>query len=402
MKSLFLLLLFASPALADDIGILNVAHGSTQSADEFTIQLTSPAPEESLALQREHWVAWCFVDENTPPLTLEVRSATFTGIGKFENDPTVTLKFDVAAANQCKTVQVTFLTKGFPSQRWTNKTAAATPSKKSSTAVFGLFAPIAGGDKQGADYSLSGTLVPAVGAKPLYSIDGSIQHRFIRGNPTSLAFTAVAKTNSSAKPDPNSFGTAVTLLYVPETPFSVKANLFGLEFDKRGNVMNGVSSGSVIWTHFHDTVDSKGHLTSAIGISLRGGVELGDNFKNQFTIANRPGQRGYGFIFRGVPGARLDMVFPVPNSKKAVRFNSSYTIRLPARDEIFLETRLHTQKPVPLLESNPRHYLENNLSFPITDFFSFTFQHSYGSLPPSFQFTNHRGSVGILFQAKQP
>jgi hypothetical protein len=177
-----------------------------------------------------------------------------------------------------------------------------------------------------------------------------------------------------------------------------------MEFDKTGNVMNEVSQAELIWAYRQDGPKKKGQRFPFYtwSLNLGAGVEVGDDFKNEFTIANQPGHRGTGLILRGAPRAKFVLIFPTSNPKHAINFTSSYIVRLPARDELFLETRLHTTDPVPLLGTNPRHYAENNLTFNVTNFFAFKVQHSYGSLPPAFSFTDNKGSVGIVFQAKQP
>jgi hypothetical protein len=248
---------------------------------------------------------------------------------------------------------------------------------------------------------LSFTVVPAVGAKPLYSIDGSIHHKIVGNVPTELDLTATAKTDSSNKADLDSFTWGLPLIYQPQGSIGLGASLTGMEFDKSANVMNEISGGSINFTHFAHKKDTHNHVIFSWGVQLQAGIEIGDNFKNEFTIANQPNQRGTGLILRGVPNARFDFVVPTSNPKHAIIFNSSYTVRLPLRDELFLETR-HSQDPVPSVGTSPRHYLENNLTFKITDFFGFKFQHTYGALPPTFKFVDNKGSIGIVFQAMQP
>ncbi len=76
-------------------------------------------------------------------------------------------------------------------------------------------------------------------------------------------------------------------------------------------------------------------------------------------------------------------------------------MRLLARDELFLETRGHTDDPVPFFNRLARHYVENNIAFMLTDFTGITVKHQYGSLPPAYKFMDHRVSVELTFQAKQ-
>jgi hypothetical protein len=419
MKQLIVLLLLSAAALGDDISILHVIHHPKDPAKRVTVLFDNP-PAQTLATDKRYWTARCFRGEAALPTTLLVESADH-GNSAFNASPTVNLVFDQEVVD-CTAVEVTLLTEKFPSQRWTKPQQpkpVATPTPASAPSLWSRLFEAPGGSQKGdPDYSFSGTVVAGVGTKPLYTIDGSFLTRIKRGNSVSLAATETVKSSSSAI-DPDSFNSAITLLYTSaarhQNIFMAKSNLAGLEFNKASSVLNEVSSGAFTWMRFKDWTSCLDKdkakdptcpqdLTSSMQFSLSAGIETGNNFKNSFTAVNRPGlAHGSGLIFRGVPSAGLFFnIFPGGDTKHAIRLNSSYTLRLPARDEIFLETRRHTTNPVPLLETNPRHYVENNLIFQFNDFLGLKIQHSYGALPPTFLFNDQRISTGIVFQAFQP
>lgn len=396
MKKVLLFFILSSNAFADDVTIHSLTRGHNQTTSELTVTFDDVgAPNENIATNKENWSAQCLPNSTTMPVNLEIDHAPHTGKGKFAANPTVTLFFK-RTTDGCQAVHIIFLSGKFPSATWLTSSQKDT-SRSSIWSKF--FDPVKESDSGTPDYSVSFTWAPAVGSSPVYSIDGSVQHRFLSG-PPSLSFVAIAKSDSSKKADPDSFNWAMQLLHAGQNGLGWRSRFAGMEFDKAGNVMNSISEGDVVWRHFHDTLKADGNLAFAWSILFRAGVELGDNFKNEFTITNQPNQRGTGFIFRGVPSARFALVIPT-DAKHTIKFNSNYTVRLPARDELFLETR-HVKDPVPELGTNPRHYLENNLTFNLTEYFAFKIQHSYGALPPAFKFTDHKGSVGIEFTAKQP
>lgn len=402
MKALLCLLLLTSFGFADDIAIHGIGQGN--SPDSLTVIFAFPAPDQAQTADPANWTAFCYSAEHQQPTSLSVSSANYEGGGTYAVDRQMTLHFNGKNVMDCASIQITFLVGKFPSGMWAQPTQAGGAAGAGSGSFLSRhFDPVA--DSDSPDYSLSFTVAPAVGSSPLYSIDGSINHAIAGLNP-SLAFIASAKSDSSKKADPDSFTWALKFLDFPRKRAGLGggSNFAGMEFDKTGNVMNEVSQAELLWAYRQVGPKRKNQRFPfySWALNLGAGLEVGDNFKNEFTIANQPGHRGTGLILRGVPRAKFILVFPTSNPKHAVNFTSSYTVRLPARDELFLETRLHTTDPVPLLGTNPRHYVENNLTFNVTSFFAFKVQHSYGSLPPAFSFTDNKGSIGIVFQAKQP
>lgn len=398
MKAVVALLLLTVCAFAQDVAIDSVTRIPNQ-PNSLTVSFDYPAPDESQATDHTRWAAWCLSDKTTTPGKLDVLTATHDdNKSNFHSTPTVILAFSQDVINNCQAAEVIFLVAKFPTGRWAKKSIKDPAGDEPPSFWSLLFAPP--DPSKDPNYSLSFTVVPAVGSKPTYTIDGSIHHRIWRHSPNDFHFNAVTKTDSSNKADPDSFNWNLSWLRVTSAPVSLKSNFVGMEFDKNANVMNEISDLGFIWQRLGGKTAASGDLIYSWTFQVNAAVELGDNIKNEFTIANQAPHRGTGFIFRGAPRVRFDFAIPTSNPKHAIIFNSTYTVRLPARDELFLETR-HSQDPVPLLGTNPRHYVENNLTFKVTDYFGFKFQHSYGDLPPTFKFVDNKGSIGIVFQAMQ-
>lgn len=396
MKTFASLLLLSAFAFAQDVAIDSVTRIPNQPAS-LTVTFEFPAPDENQATDRMRWAAWCLSDKNTTPTTLDVLAASHDDSKtNFNSTPTVILGFNQNVVDGCQAVEMMFLVAKFPTGRWAHKKVSDPSGDEPPSFWSLLFAPP--DPNKDPNYSLSFTVVPAVGSKPVYTIDGSIHHRIWRHTPDEFAFNATTKTDSSDKADPDSFNWNIGWLRVTSASVSLKSNFVGMEFDKNANVMNEISDVGLIWQRLGGKTAGSGDQIYSWTFQINATVELGDNIKNEFSIANQIPHRNTGFIFRGTPRVRFDFVIPTSNPKHAILMNSSYTVRLPARDELFLETR-HSQDPIPSVGTNPRHYVENNLTFKLTDYFGFKFQHTYGALPPTFKFVDNRGSIGIVFQA---
>jgi hypothetical protein len=179
-----------------------------------------------------------------------------------------------------------------------------------------------------------------------------------------------------------------------------------MQMDKKANALNFYSAPKFVWNLQHvftgkEKTKKTGETYSApdvlVGIDLTAGMEFGDNFRDDFMIANNS---GLGAFARGMPAASVYLVIPHVWRFKKINLSSNYTARIPTTDELFLETR-HQKTPVPMLTSNTRHYLQNDLQFMATDYFGFEIKQQYGSLPPAFSFVDNRVSIGLVFQLKQ-
>jgi len=259
-----------------------------------------------------------------------------------------------------------------------------------------------------ADVCISGSVVPAVGSGPTYNIDSKANYTFVafgKSGANTFAGSAAIKTDSRPTADPDSFHWGLPLQHVSTGPYTLTWSLIGMDFDKKAQAMNLVSAPSATWilgktlTKKNAKIPNVTDVLASVGLDLTAGVEFGDNLRNDFAVVNK-NSNGEGWFFRGVPAVNAYLVVPDVLKLKKISISSGYTARILVRDELFLETR-HTKDPVPKLLSGTRNYLEDNISFMVTDYLGFQIKHKFGELPPAFKFANHSVSIGLVYAFSQ-
>jgi hypothetical protein len=265
-----------------------------------------------------------------------------------------------------------------------------------------------GKTKDDSDVYISGIVSPAVGAGPTYTIDSKAKYTvysFGKSGASTLSVSGDIKTDNRKTADPDSFHWGLPYQHVSAHGPIENWSLLGMELDKKANAINLVSAPGItqVFGHTFSKADPKHPnvplVRASVGMSLTAGLEFGDNLRNDYAVVNKS-SRGEGAFLRGVPGAAVYLVVPQILHLNKISLSSSYTARIPTTDELFLETR-HTQTPIPLLTSKTRHYLEDNLQFMVTEYAGFQIKHQYGSLPPAFNFVDHKVSVGLVFAFKE-
>jgi hypothetical protein len=51
--------------------------------------------------------------------------------------------------------------------------------------------------------------------------------------------------------------------------------------------------------------------------------------------------------------------------------------------------------------TQPRHYLDTTITYKLFSWVGVSFEHSYGSLPPAFNITDHTYKIGLSLTLKQ-
>jgi len=87
---------------------------------------------------------------------------------------------------------------------------------------------------------------------------------------------------------------------------------------------------------------------------------------------------------------------------------SAYQVRILSAPEIFYDPKFGvlnktTGKTVipPLLGTQPRHNVDTKVTYSLVKWAAFTFENTYGSLPPVFVKTDQTFSFGLSFTLKQ-
>lgn len=257
-----------------------------------------------------------------------------------------------------------------------------------------------------ADVYISGTVTPSVGARPSYNIDSALKYTLRQRGENALFAAGQVKTDNRPTADPDSFSWNVGYRRTGRRASMLEWDFAGMQMDKKANALNFYSAPKFVWNVEHlfkgmEKTKKTGQtfLTAnvLVGLDLTLGMEFGDNFRDDFTVTNNKGLGGFA---RGVPGAAAYLVVPHVLHFKKITLASTYTARIPTTDELFLETR-HTSKPVPMLASNTRNYLQDDLQFMLSDYVGFEIKQQYGSLPPAFSFVDNRVSIGLVLQLKQ-
>lgn len=258
-----------------------------------------------------------------------------------------------------------------------------------------------------ADVYISGTVTPSVGAGPSYTIDSSLKYVLWQWGENAFFAAGQVKTDNRPTADPDSFSWNVGYRRTGLRWSMFEWDFAGMQMDKKANAMNFYSAPKLVRNFQHlfkgqektkKTGESNLIPAVLVGLDLTAGMEFGDNFRDDFTVTNN---RGLGGFSRGVSGASAYLVVPHVLRLKKISLTSTYTARFPSTDELFLETRRHTAKPVPMLTSNTRHYLQDDLQFMFSDYVGFEIKQQYGSLPPAFSFVDNRVAIGLVLQLKQ-
>jgi hypothetical protein len=261
-------------------------------------------------------------------------------------------------------------------------------------------APTQGRGSSTNDLNLFGGINSGVGTKPTYSINSSLDFHPL-GNGFGVA--ASVKTDNRPKVDPDSFSGTLDYRRLLSTPTSsgeqivfqgalLQLDYAGVEFDRKGHNLNFISSPYIVLPFdFHSA--SGGSVVNIIGFDLKLGMEAGHNFRNSLN------GNGYGGFVRTLGGGALNVTLrSVPGFTKVV-LSSNYEVRLPDKAELFGTTNGAGVTSY-TYSKKARNWVSTSASFYFNKQWSFTVQHSYGSLPPAFNFTDQQVSLGLKFALK--
>ncbi|MEO8597559.1 MAG: hypothetical protein ABI759_29845 [Candidatus Solibacter sp.] len=251
---------------------------------------------------------------------------------------------------------------------------------------------------------LFGGINTAVGTKPTFNIDAAVDfHPTTRG----LGIKAATITDNRKKVDPDSFNVKLDYVYVlasPSAPPDGSQIFFqglllhwdyaGVEFDRKGKNLNFTTVPYVALPFTASMWDAAGNPLHTWNMELRAGTEGGSNFRNSLN------PDGYGGILRTWAGASNAFILRKLGGFERITIGSSYDIRLPYKRELFNHPDADGNA-VYSLSRKARHYLTNAVTFGINDYWGLTVKHQYGSLPPAFNFTDHKISMGLTYKFKE-
>jgi hypothetical protein len=112
---------------------------------------------------------------------------------------------------------------------------------------------------------------------------------------------------------------------------------------------------------------------------------------------------------RGLVGATFSAGYvPATPRFNSISVTSNWQMRLPSAPEIFYDPKFAPRNangtrgnPPAMLGTQPRHYVDSSVTYNLYSWIGLTFEHSFGSLPPAFNKTNHTFEVGVSLTLKQ-
>lgn len=270
--------------------------------------------------------------------------------------------------------------------------------------------PVKKASKDTSDVYLNFSFSPGINSAQQYSIDSSIGVLFpIAPSSTtdygSWGFLGTAQTDKRKKADPDSY----RIFGVYQVPLTKSSHwplqgvlwtwlVAGGEFERQAKNANFITSPLFDFPlRLRGQINNKTSVVPVLVPEI--GLELGNNFMNAVNSG------GQGVVVRGVAGAALSVVFkPKLNLFQEIHLTSNYKVRLPARDEVFTNTKTDSTGKtvdVPFLSTKPRNYIKSELGFTIWEPISFTISHEYGSIPPAFRLVDHKVSIGLTLALQQ-
>lgn len=278
--------------------------------------------------------------------------------------------------------------------------------------------------RDNSDIYISGSYTGVENGVPQWNLDtfGGYLKQFPKGG--SIGVYGEAKTNSSTTADLDSFLTYAvyehTLLdkQVQERVIAGKDGFWGPfqapffayrivggEFDRKATQLNLIQSPALVVPFRLATGTIMRRIPAKLqwpAMTATFGVEMVNA-----RISALPAE--HDWFTRGLIGATLAGGYTPSNPKfNSIAVTSNWQLRLPSAPEIFYDSRFAPRKAdgtkgitPPMLGTQPRHFLDTTLTYKLFDWIGVTFEHSYGSLPPAFNKTDHTFKLGLSLTVKQ-
>jgi hypothetical protein len=230
-----------------------------------------------------------------------------------------------------------------------------------------------------------------------------------------LGAYAQAKTSSSKTADLDSFEAYGSYVYTPASrvgfvgPFQVPYLAYrfvGGEFDRKLNQLNLIQSPIIVLPFRLATKEAVAKDYSSDfqwpTMTATMGVEVVNPRESALPIIHH-------WYTRGLFGATFAAGY-TPHSPKfnSIAVTSTWQLRLPSAPEIFYDPRFAPLNadgtkgdPPAMAGTQPRHYVDTTITYRLYSWVGVSFEHSYGSLPPAFNITDHTYKLGLSLTLKQ-
>jgi hypothetical protein len=409
--ALFLMLVASSVvrgADSKDPKIVSIS-GVVDQGTILDVLFDNPYPSESDVGSKEYWIVFA-KDKKGRVTRYEVKSVDASAFKPNSKDEKkVVLELTLALPTDTAAVDITVVnTKFIIHTSVTDIFAVGAPTK-------GPFKACSG--KSDCDIYVTGSYTASIGGSPLYAIDsfgGYMRSVSEEKNYGKLGFYGQIQEKSASTVNPDSFlgyldyqrvlGSGAWFGPGSFKPFQAPIfnyRFVGTEFNKTGDNLNFVTSPVVTFP-----IRLSGKLSDPIkqGITFPIlTIALGTEFVDvKRSVLARTG----AWHVRGLMGATFAGGIPFKKSfLYSIQLTSSYQLRLPSADEIYYDSKFAPINPTtgkagaipPHVGTQPRHYVNNKVTYNLVRWFGVTFEHSFGSLPPSFVKTNQTFAVGLTF-----
>ncbi len=392
--------------------------------NRIIINFDNPAPDAGTVDKERFWIVYEKITtspKTTAAKRLDVDQIDVSGLATPEKHIILHLKEDIAGKPTIKEVDIVLAnTTDFVTL------PALTSATDLGTGIDGTHSDFAAAkSRTDSDIYFNGSYAAVVGGPPVYNIDAFAGYMWSLQKKDSyygrLGFYGQATTKMSPTADPNSF--QIYLVYQnvlgngewwgPSQkwrPFQAPIfnyRFLGTEFDKNAQELNLTTS--PILTFPFRPVSPPDNLNSKISQWPQFNLIMGTEFVGVEKSVLAPTGAWHT---RGLIGANFATGYaPKTKGFDSITLTSSWQVRLPSAPEIFYDdkfapidpaTGMKNTKATPaMLGTQPRHSLDTKLTYNYAAWGGLTFEHTYGSLPPAFNKTDHTFTFGLTFTLQQ-
>lgn len=265
--------------------------------------------------------------------------------------------------------------------------------------TLGFFKPAKGED----NVNVSGTLLAGYSARPLYSIDATIELPLCPTENYDFNIGGAVKSAERRSLDLDSFSAYLSFKPKSATRYGNSTTWYrswdirgGEEFSRKDQFENIVFAPKFVTGYADFKVNSQGRFRFSGGFELTGSVEVGHNRRTKSVRA------GYGGIGRIAPAVVVYFRKPLGSPGRSLVLTSTYNPRILLSPEPFADNRIWVAAETPFksFASGTRHYWLNQIDIDLTDLAALVVKSEFGSLPPAFNIIDFRFTTGLTLKWK--
>jgi hypothetical protein len=378
-----------------------------------------PLPHTGDISDPASWVIYVKTQDGKNPAQIQKLDVDSVDVSTFSEQNSITLVLRNPVSQSVKLLDTTLLTSSLIVHlpQVTDNASLATLASKPADGGQAPVGPSTG--RSDSDIYFNGSYTATEGGSPIYNIDAFAGYMQALQSKTAyygkLGVYGQLTTKASATVDPNSF--LAYLVYQRQissasgwhgqfqNPY-INYRFVGWESDKSGAQVNLIDS-PVVTFPVRFSARTLGRIEPGLTVphmTLTMGTEFVDVQKSVLAPAG-------SWHTRGLASAAFTAGFRAPKPMalfNSIEVTSAYLVRILSAPEIFYDPKFGvlnktTGKTVipPLLGTQPRHNVDTKVTYSLVKWAAFTFENTYGSLPPVFVKTDQTFSFGLSFTLKQ-